>query len=37
MTPTVPVVGGIVVLIIKQAIKQLLDGVSAESERLATA
>jgi uncharacterized protein YndB with AHSA1/START domain len=35
--PTVPVVGGVVVLIVKQAIKQLLDGVSAESERLATA
>jgi uncharacterized protein YndB with AHSA1/START domain len=33
MTPTVPLVGGVVVLAIKQAIKRLLDGVSAESER----
>ncbi len=30
---TVPVVGGVVVAAIKQAIKQLLDGVAKESER----
>ena len=32
-TPTVPVAGALVVAAIKQAITQLLDGVSAESER----
>ncbi|HSS04210.1 MAG TPA: SRPBCC family protein [Solirubrobacterales bacterium] len=34
-TPTVPVAGGLVVAAIKQAIKQLLNGVSAEAERRA--
>ncbi len=33
MMPTVPLLGGLVVTVIRQAIKQLLDGVSAESER----
>lgn len=37
MTPTVPLVGGAVVFVIKQAVNQLLDGVTKESERLATA
>jgi uncharacterized protein YndB with AHSA1/START domain len=32
-TPTVPLVGGAVIATIKVAIKQLLDGVTAESER----
>jgi uncharacterized protein YndB with AHSA1/START domain len=36
-TPTVPVAGGIVVAAVKQAIKQLLNGVSAEAERRAAA
>ena len=34
-TPTVPVAGGVVVAVVKQAIKQLLNGVSTESERRA--
>jgi uncharacterized protein YndB with AHSA1/START domain len=36
-TPTVPFAGGIVVLAIKRAITQLLNGVSAEAERRAAA
>jgi uncharacterized protein YndB with AHSA1/START domain len=36
MIPTVPVVGGVVVFAIKQAIKRLLAGVTTESERLAS-
>lgn len=36
-TPTVPIVGGAVVGFVKLGIKQLLDGVTAESERLAVA
>lgn len=36
-TPTVPVVGGVVVMAIKRAITQLLNGVSAEAERRAAA
>jgi uncharacterized protein YndB with AHSA1/START domain len=36
-TPTVPIAGGAVVAIVKQAIKQLLGGVSAEAERRAAA
>jgi uncharacterized protein YndB with AHSA1/START domain len=36
-TPTVPVVGGAVVAVVKQAIKQLLNGISAEAERRAAA
>jgi uncharacterized protein YndB with AHSA1/START domain len=36
-TPTVPFAGGIVVLVIKRAITQLLNGVSAEAERRAAA
>jgi uncharacterized protein YndB with AHSA1/START domain len=35
--PTVPLVGGAVVLAVKQAIKQLLGGVAKKSERLAAA
>lgn len=35
MMPTVPIAGGIVVAVVKQGIKQLLDGVSAEAERRA--
>lgn len=35
--PTVPLAGGLVVVAIKQAIGQLLDGVEAESERRALA
>jgi uncharacterized protein YndB with AHSA1/START domain len=35
MMPTVPLVGGAVVFVIRQAIKQLLNGVTTESERLA--
>lgn len=37
VTPTVPVVGGLVVAFIKQAVNQLLNGVTAESERRAAA
>jgi uncharacterized protein YndB with AHSA1/START domain len=37
MMPTVPLAGGAVVLVIKQAVKRLLKGVTAESERLAAA
>ena len=33
--PTVPVVGGVVVAVVKQAIKGLIDGVAKESERRA--
>jgi uncharacterized protein YndB with AHSA1/START domain len=36
-TPTVPVAGGAVVAVAKLGIKQLLNGVAAESERRATA
>lgn len=36
-TPTVPFAGGVVVAVVKQAIKQLLNGVSAEAERRAAA
>jgi uncharacterized protein YndB with AHSA1/START domain len=36
-TPTVPVAGGAVVAVVKLGIKQLLNGVAAESERRATA
>lgn len=36
-TPTVPVVGGIVVAVAKLGVKQLVDGIVAESERRATA
>jgi Polyketide cyclase / dehydrase and lipid transport len=32
-TPTVPVAGAVVVAVVKQAIKQLLDGIATESER----
>jgi uncharacterized protein YndB with AHSA1/START domain len=35
--PTVPIAGGVVVAAVKQAIKQLLNGVSAEAERRAAA
>jgi uncharacterized protein YndB with AHSA1/START domain len=35
--PTVPVVGGVVVAVVKQAIKGLIGGVAAESERRASA
>jgi uncharacterized protein YndB with AHSA1/START domain len=37
MTPTVPLAGGLITLVIKRAISRLLDGVSKESERLAAA
>jgi uncharacterized protein YndB with AHSA1/START domain len=37
MTPTVPLIGAAVVFVIKQAVSRLLDGVTKESERLATA
>jgi hypothetical protein len=37
MTPTVPLIGGAVVFVIKQAVNRLLDGVTKESERLAAA
>ncbi len=37
MMPTVPIGGGVVVAVIKQAIQQLLDGVTAEAERRAAA
>lgn len=33
--PTLPLVGGAVVAVVKQAIKQLLDGIAKESERRA--
>lgn len=36
-TPTVPVVGGVVIGVVKQGVKQLLNGVSAEAERRAAA
>jgi uncharacterized protein YndB with AHSA1/START domain len=35
--PTVPVVGRVVVAVAKRAVKQLLDGISAEAERRASA
>lgn len=35
--PTLPLVGGVVVAFTKQAIKQLLNGISAEAERRAVA
>jgi hypothetical protein len=35
MTPTVPVVGGVVVGVVKQGIKALIRGVTTESERRA--
>lgn len=35
--PTLPLVGGVVVAVIKQAIKGLIDGVAKESERRAAA
>ncbi len=35
--PTVPVVGGIVVAVVKQAVKGLVDGIVKESERRAAA
>ncbi len=35
MTPTLPLAGGVVVAAVKQGIKQLLNGVTAESERRA--
>lgn len=35
--PTVPLAGGLVMLTIKQAVTQLLNGVSTEAERLAAA
>jgi len=34
-TPTVPLVGGAVLAVVRQAIKQLLNGIAAESERRA--
>lgn len=34
-TPTIPFAGGVVMLVLKRAISQLLDGVSAEAERRA--
>lgn len=36
-TPTMPIAGSVVVAVLKQAIKQLLNGVSSESERRAAA
>jgi len=36
-TPTVPVAGGLVVVAVRRAISQLLNGVSAEAERRAAA
>ena len=36
-TPTIPLVGGAVVAVTKQAIKQLLNGIVTESERRAAA
>lgn len=36
-TPTLPLVGGAVVAVVKLAIKQLLDGIARESERRAAA
>jgi hypothetical protein len=35
--PTVPVVGAVVVAVVKQAVKGLIDGVARESERRAAA
>jgi uncharacterized protein YndB with AHSA1/START domain len=35
--PTVPLAGGVVMLVLKQAVKRLLQGVAAESERRAPA
>lgn len=35
--PTLPVVGGVVVAVVKQGVTQLLNGVSAEAERRAAA
>lgn len=35
--PTVPVVGGVVVAVVKQAVKGLVDGIVKESERRASA
>jgi len=35
--PTLPLVGGAVVVVTRQAIKQLLNGISAEAERRAAA
>jgi len=37
MMPTVPVVGGVVVEVVKLGVKQLINGVSAEAERRASA
>lgn len=34
--PTIPVVGGVVIAVVKQAVKGLIDGVAAESERRAS-
>jgi uncharacterized protein YndB with AHSA1/START domain len=34
--PTVPVVGGVIVAVVKRAIRGLIDGVAAESERRAS-
>jgi uncharacterized protein YndB with AHSA1/START domain len=34
-TPTLPVVGGVVVAVVKLGVKQLLDGIAKESERRA--
>jgi uncharacterized protein YndB with AHSA1/START domain len=34
--PTIPVVGGVAIAVIKQAIKGLIDGVATESERRAS-
>lgn len=36
-TPTVPVVGGVVVAVAKQGVKQLVDGIVREAERRAAA
>ena len=33
--PTLPIAGGVVVAVVKQAIKGLIDGVAKESERRA--
>lgn len=35
--PTVPLAGGVVMLVLKQAVKRLIDGVGKESERRASA
>lgn len=37
MTPTVPLGGGLVVAVVRRGIEQLLNGVTAEAERRATA